>query len=474
MTRSNLIRHLSLAAMCLTASRPSGALCPSGSSDASDFRFVLPQLATPTHDALLVVMAEADTTVQVDMPACAISSTLTVGPGSPLSIPVCAGAQHLGNGVLGGHEIRVRELPPITSGLSVLIKSEGLNKSEDAYMVWPTNGTPSSYRPLAYRSGCVGAARFTVLAYENATEIQYADCNQNPLSVLLNSGESFQLLCNTSSEDMTGSLVHSTLGEPFFLAAGADIARLDVGSTCGTLVEQPMRALQPSSYASKYLVTEFNKALLAPPRWRGDVFRILATESNVDVSITSGGSVLPDSTSTRPCSGTSFNLALAGDWCDVAISEGAQILAANNKSILVQHLMRSTKVSQVGGIASMTVLPVRQLPCRHRFFSFGGYSYDPATTNGSYINVVAPSGQLDETLLDGVVLPAACVSYTRHDIPLTGYSWAKCLLPDPPASGAEHVVDGRSGTQDAYVGVYVYGQRGYTAYAYPAKYWFPF
>jgi len=229
-----------------------------------------------------------------------------------------------------------------------------------------------------------------------------------------------------------------------------------------------------------YLVSEFVKgAQVGSP---GDLYRIMAIDepaSGVDVTIVAApGAVQPSPTDPCPAPLTSFNLASAGDWCEVYIEGGAHIYNTSGDRFRVMQHSKSFSKSGSGDPSMMQLVPTTAWLCQHRLFSFSGFNYDPILDiQGSYVNVIAPTSSLGTTLLDGqpLSLPIAsggrCEGYSPRVIPTTSFSWTRCLLPDPTGQfGDEHTLEGRDPSgRSVPVAAYVYGHRPpQGAYAYPA------
>src|SRR5204863_3720141 len=120
------------------------------------------------------------------------------------------------------------------------------------------------------------------------------------------------------------------------------------------------------------------------------------------------------------------------------ISGGALISASD--SIFVGHFMKGDESTLTGDASFTLVTPISHMRCDHQFYSFYGYDFDDTgppseTQNGSYVNIVARSADIDDLLLDGQALSGggSCLDYTRTDYVSGGWSWARCLLSDPPS-----------------------------------------
>ena len=229
-----------------------------------------------------------------------------------------------------------------------------------------------------------------------------------------------------------------------------------------------MEMMPPESWAgTEYLVTEFDTA--GPHTVAGDRVRIMTLEPAAFVSVepVPGGTSFVDGP--VPCSAHDFfYLANAGQFCDLAIARGARITANPPRKLLVGHFPKSNSDGGSGDPSFVLVSPVNRHTClQKRFFCFPGFNREPGK-NGSFVNIVAPTSVIGWIQLDGQALltGVTCLNYLTYAYPSPSpYSWARCLLPDPPANGAEHVLTSPTGIVP--FAAYAYGQKLYGAYAYP-------
>ena len=235
-----------------------------------------------------------------------------------------------------------------------------------------------------------------------------------------------------------------------------------------------MEMMPPEDWAGMdYLVTEFHKRF--QPLDEGDMVRILAIDpllTTVSITAAVGGASTAQTNNPHPCpNGTGFQLG-QGQFCDVHIRGGARIEATGR--ILVGQFMKVNAATGSGDPSFVLVTPTARMRCGHRFYSFDGFPVDvpplPDTPyNGTYVNIVAPSADIDSVLLDGQTLISGltCLDYTRTDYaPPSDYSWARCRLVDPPAGGQQHVLASQP-VDDERVAAYAYGQHPFGAYSYP-------
>src|SRR5262249_6537863 len=148
------------------------------------------------------------------------------------------------------------------------------------------------------------------------------------------------------------------------------------------LLDTPPTSATPAP-RSEYLTTEFNRV----PGADFDLYRVMALDAGVAVQVNASGPVTSDLSALHGCGtlgGPLFNFALAnpGDYCDIIVGGGSQILETGGKSILVSQYMRGHTVTGRGDPSLMTVLASGWWPCHHRFFSFDGFD------EGSYVNYV--------------------------------------------------------------------------------------
>ena len=152
---------------------------------------------------------------------------------------------------------------------------------------------------------------------------------------------------------------------------------------------------------------------------------------------------------------------------NVFLPGGARIAA--EQPIVVGQFMKgdSDAFPFGGGIGDPSlslVIPTDRFRCGGPLFSFPGFLN--VAGNGSYVNIVAPTGALGGILLDTFTLVSGvtCGGYSPIDFGGgSGYSWTKCLLANPTGVGTQHRIDSGS----IPIGVYVYGQQQFDgSYAY--------
>ena len=435
--------------------------------------------------------------VEVTVPRCfgPLPQTFFVSAAQPAVIPICDNAEFKGNGPGFDYAISVTRVGSTAPNLHVVFKGTEVKGSyDDAFLVIPKPQLGTSYWTMGYRGGSPQqGSRWSAVATAPLT-LSYSNCADVATGQGLGANGVFQQICfstsppnNKKEEEATGFQISSTNNQPFALISGATCAVVPYPSApCETLLEM----IPPKEWAgNEYLVTEFNKA--GNPDFPGDLVRIMALDLDASVTVTEAtnpqGRINVDFTGDAyACinySPAGFNIP-AGTFCDLHIEGGARVHSGTGP-ILVGHFMKSFSQAKTGDASFALVTPTSRFSCGHRFYSFEGYPYDPnpppppptniGTLNGTYVNIVAPTGAIDTILLDGLALTAAasaCLDYARHDYgPGSNYSWAKCRLADPPTGGEQHVI------QSLYVGderitAYAYGQATAAAYSYPTGYSF--
>ena len=195
---------LSIAALWLAVQQGS-AQCPSLTSWGHDFILTFPRLYEKSDDftGTIVVMSEEQAQVEVTIPSCTPSQyTLSVGPSSPATVPVCSDAQFIGQGVPDvNYDIRVTRVDSPAPTLQVVFKSHKVgNFVEEAFLVLPISRLGNSYWSLGYRGGSSDSrngSRWAVVT-PNALTLSYQDCAGNTFGQGLSADDVFQIKCQDS------------------------------------------------------------------------------------------------------------------------------------------------------------------------------------------------------------------------------------------------------------------------------------
>lgn len=487
--------HKLLLLWCFVAAgAPLGVLaeCPGTNTVSDEFLLTFPGVLFASEEGTLAIMAEDETEVEVSIPNCDLGSGIgvpvsdTVDEGTPWIIEVCDDAQYRDDGV-GGPEfaIKVTQLSIGDPRLSVAFKAPHVaDADEDAFLVLPTRGLGRIYRIMGHMGTASHESQWIAISTGDGLELNYTSCGGGEPAEALDEEELFQDTCSASAAnpDATGFLIYaSTNEEPTFaLISGAEGVDLPEGTDA---LDRLWEMMPPEEwFGSEYLVTEFNKS--ATPAIEGDVVRIMALNSSMSATITpvsGGGAVAVDASppdGEYPCgSTTSPSFAAAGDFCDVHIKKGAKITASTGARLAVGQFMKggggimsSDAGTGVGDPDFLLVTPTSRFTCASRFFAFDGFPFVGLTGDGTYVNVVYPTGEASEVFLDGMTLTAKmllglCTSATAF--PSSSYSWTECQVSDD----AEHVLDATANTH--LIGAYVYGQRDHGSYSYPTGFSLP-
>ncbi len=371
----------------------------------------------------LYISSELGADVVVDVPYFFFTTSVTVPPGGIKTVLIPSGVM-LGDSTFGA-ELKENKGVHVTSNQEVTVY--GLNRVQyttDGFLGLPVSSLGMTYRVLSYTGY---GSMFALVGTQDNTTVSITPKQTVgghaagvPFSVVLNTGQTYQLALYSNTTDLTGTYISSD--KPVAAFGGHECANVPLSiSYCDHLAEQHF----PLSSWGKNFVT-YPLAL----RTAGDVFRILADQANTVVTI--NGSVKP--------------ALAAGNFIEISLSSGSVISAT--KPVLVAQYCKGT---QADGVKSdpfeALIPPVEQFSGEYTFTTpSSGFSKN-------YVNVVLPQAGLGSLLLDGAVVATGLFA----PIGSSGYYGAKLPI----------ALNTHSLSCPVAFGVLVYGYDSDDSYGYP-------
>jgi len=309
----------------------------------------------------------------------------------------------------------------------------GLNQrafSTDAYLGLPTDVLGTEYIVLTYKAASSffgNGCEFGIVGTVNGTTVTITPTVTTaghpvgvPYNIILNQGETYQLLNFTSSSsDLTGTLISSN--QPIGVMGAAQ----GIGIPSGAFFADHICEMLPS-------VSEWGKKFVTVPlrsRINGDTWRILASENGTVVTI----------------NGVPQPAINKGQIIEIILT--TQSVIESDKPVLVaQYANGSSFSGNPGDPFMMLIPPYEQFLAGYTLTTVSGFV-------AHYINVVAPNAIVGTLTLDGV--PVAAAEFTP--IGASGFS------------GAQLSVLAGSHTLSATLpfGAFQYGFNDDDAYGYP-------
>lgn len=346
--------------------------------------------------------------------------------------------------VSGGY--RIRSTQPVTVyQFSPLDYQSGnsFSYANDASLLLPTNAWSTTYYVPAWQTWNPSAGTMpgilAVTAAHDGTSVTITSRatttggNGAPSftagstqTVMLDKGSVLQLM--SSSGDLTGSFVSSD--KPVQVIGGHHCTQVPIGYTACDHLEESIFPV--STLADRYIVTA--PQLGTGPRQQ--IIRIVATEADTSVTL-------------DPEVGGPYNLANAGDFVEMPLTNASFQVMANKKVVVAQYMVSQNVPggNNTGDPAMALAVPTAQYRTNYQFHAPTNY-----TTN--YVNITAPMGT--DVVLDGTSVPAA--SYT--EIGSSGFGVARVQLSN--TGNGTHTA-----TSTTPFGISVYGYGSYTSYWYP-------
>lgn len=420
-----LFTTLGMILLLITFTFNSWAL-PAPDSKGTDFWLMFNTNLNP--DGLtLFITGEINTTGTVSIPGLAFSTPFSVTAGVVTSVPIPLTAEMATFDGIEDKGIHVVSVDEVTV--------YGLNRRQyttDAFLGLPTDILGNEYIVLGYSNTTFhssGATLFGIVATENTTTVTITPSVTTgprtvgvPYSVVLNQGQAYQLANpGQNTLDLSGTLI--TSDKPISVFGGNRCTNIPpVGyQACDHVIEQlPPISAWGKSFVTVPLATRFN----------GDTFRVIAAEDNTNVAI----------------NGTAVPVLNKGQLHEQLIN-AASVIAADKPVLVAQYSNSSSYDGVTSDPFMMLIPPFEQF--------LGAYTITTPATGfaQNFANIVAPSADVGNIMLDGVAIPAG--SFTA--IGASGFSGAQV-----PISLGSHNFLGNLA-----FGCFVYGFDSYDSYGYP-------
>jgi len=401
-------------------------------NEGSDFVLAFARNIDSTNLLFLYITGELGNCT-VSIPGIGFQTSVNVIPGtvSTVSIPITADVEF-------SDTIENKGISISATGDIVVYGLSQREFTSDAFLGLPVNVLGTEYITLGYRartSSAAGASLFAIVAPQDNTTVRITPSATTsgrvagvPYSITLNELDVYQLLSDTTSEDLTGSLIQSD--KPVSVFGGG--ACLNVPTSrfaCDHIIEQ----MPPTdTWATSFFLVPLAQ------RRAGDIFRVLAREDNTTVLI---------------------------DGIQVAVLNARQ----NYETILVStdtHEIQTSKPCLVaqynqGSSADGVQTDPFQLLIPPAEQYLDSYTLTtPAATPVSFtnfVNVVVLSSDLAACTLDGGTFNAAVTSLGFLPIGATGFVGGQLAV----AIGV-HNLDCPSP-----FGAFAYGSFNFDSYGYP-------
>jgi len=416
------------ALMCLTLSGP---LLSQQSSLGTDFWLAFNETFEETPDSdppglidlQIFISSPTGATGTVDIDGIGFSESFEVDPDSLITINVPDEALIVGVDVVAQNGIHIQSDNPISV--------YGLNQrnfSSDAYLALPTNTWGSDYYVMAWSGGFIftTGSQFGVVAEQDNTIITItptANIGANPVGIpyeiTLDEGEVYQGRSG-SGTDVTGTTIVSNV--PVGVFGGHYCANVTLSEVaCDHLVEM---LPPPSSWGQSFVTVPFAE------REGGDVFRVLASNDNTEITI----------------NGSSVATIDEGEFYETLLTEASSI-ETSEPALLAQY-MQGTSVDEQPGDPAMVLVPPRE-----QFI--GEYTVSTPATGfeTNHINIVVDNNGLGSVLLNDVLIDES--EFT----PIAGTNFNAAQI--PIELGVYNL------SSNTAFGVFVYGTNAADSYAYP-------
>jgi outer membrane protein assembly factor BamB len=364
----------------------------------------------------------ASGTVNID--GIGFSESFDVDPDDLITINVPDDALMIGADIIDDKGIRIESDNPISV--------YGLNQrvfSTDAYLALPINTWGSNYYVMSYsNSAQFTGSQFGVVAKEDNTIVTItptASIGFNgagvPYEITLDEGEVYQGRSGAGT-DLTGTLVESSTPVGVFGSHFCANVPLNI-AFCDHLVEM----LPPtSSWGQSFVTVPFAE------REGGDVFRVLASTNNTEVTI--NGSLV-----------TTLD---EGEFYETILLDASSI-ATSEPTLLAQFMQGNLADDEsLVGDPAMVLIPPRE-----QFV--GEYTVSTPATGfeTNHLNIVVDNNGLGSILINGVLIEE------EEFTPITGTNFNAAQIAIELGTYTL--------TSNTAFGVFVYGTNDDDSYAYP-------
>ncbi|MBS1551707.1 MAG: T9SS type A sorting domain-containing protein [Bacteroidetes bacterium] len=374
----------------------------------------------------IFITSDVNTSGTVDVPGIGFTSPFNVAANTVTTVVIPNSAVISSNDIVENKGIHVTALNEVTV--------YGLNRKQfttDAFLGLPVDILGTDYIVMAWgNNNVVPGTLFGITATVNSTTVTITPSVTTgirtagvPYNVLLNQGETYQLVNGTSgfANDLTGTLI--TSNQPIAVFGGHRCANTPVVFVC--CCDHIVEMLPPTTTWGKNFVTE-----PLATRLNGDSWRILASQNSTSVSINGGPATVINK----------------GQFIDQIIA--VRSIISSDKPVLVAQYSNSSDYDGVTSDPFMMLIPPYE-----QFLASYTITTPASGFTGNYLNVVAPNAIVGAILLDGLPIPAG----SFNPIGASGFS------------GAEINVALGSHSLQATLpfGVFSYGFDSFDSYGYP-------
>src|SRR5579871_1125143 len=197
----------------------SAQLCPAlgaGSGNlGTDFWLTFPGSYLSSPNPQMLISCSVNTSGTVQIPGLAFSAPFTIPAGTTVSVPVPINCFPTLSDAVTQLGIHVTSLDPVAvTGLDYEFAGT------DGYLALPTASEDTNYIVLAYQDdlGANYPSEFTVVAGQNGTSVTItpsvtvgARTAGVPYAISLNQGEAYQLEATNIGQDLSGTLISSSI-----------------------------------------------------------------------------------------------------------------------------------------------------------------------------------------------------------------------------------------------------------------------
>ncbi|MBV6404947.1 MAG: gliding motility-associated C-terminal domain-containing protein [Flavobacteriales bacterium] len=387
----------------------------------------------PVQSLDIFISSPTNTSGLVEMPLLGFSQafTVTANVTTTVTLPL-AQAMHQLSEVVEDRSVLVR-----TQDTVAVFAINFEQFTADGAVIYPVGSLGNDYRIMAY-PGLSGlpelASEFLVVARQDDTEVEIVPTANTlgghpvgvPFTVMLDSGQTYQVIAADDQGDFTGTVVRGTpsSGEcrTFAVFSGSVCTNIPDGCTaCDHVVEQnlPRRA-----WGTRYFSVPFSTTT----RY---TYRILADLDGTQVTVNGGAPILLD----------------AGDHVELNAFNDAACFEGNQPFVVAQF-MEGVSCAGNGDPAMLLLNAEEQRIDRITFATVVS-----TVITDHYVNIIVQQPSTDDVVLDGVPVPPS--AFTPFPACPT---MAHAALPLPVGSHTLECPDGLT--------AYVYGMGSAESYAY--------
>jgi RHS repeat-associated protein len=350
------------------------------SNNGTDYWLMFPTPFT-FAGAELFITGQSNANATVTIPGLGWSQSVSIVPGQVTTVSLPAAVYAASTDGVESKGIHVTGTAPI-----VVYGFHAVQAESDGFLGLPTDAMGTDYLVVSYPNpnpnSYQNSTEFGVVApYDNTTltitPSQTAGTRTAgiPYTVMLNQGQTYQLLDSVVGVDLTGSEIQSD--KPVAVMGASSCGDVPVGASyCNYLIEQ----MVPINSWGQV----FGTVPLAN-RLRGDTFRVLASQDGTQVSI----------------NGTLSATLARGNFFDAQLTNANSITSTAPIAVM-QYSDGETYDGQSADPMMMLVPP---------FEEYGGnYTFTTATDSWwqqHFVNVVVPAAAQGTVLLDGTAVDSS-------------------------------------------------------------------